>query len=104
MTVGGGIGCRGGAYISAGPVYSLGGLDRVCFDGEGGGDPAAEGEKRTRLSESGDADLNELFVGDEDFASREWLLLSLPLRVRLVASCASFCTSDPEAVDSCRQS
>ena len=104
MTVGGGIGCGGGAYISAGPVYSLGGLERVCFDGEGGGDPAAEGEKWTRLSESGDADLNELFVGDEDLASRERLLLSLPLRVRLLASCTTFSPAGPETADSCRQS
>lgn len=53
-----------------GPAYSFGGLERSCFEGEGGGDPEVEGEKWTRLSESGDADLKELLVGVDSLRSR----------------------------------
>ena len=51
-----------GAYILSGPLYALGG--ELDFVGEGGRSSVV-GEKWTLLSESGDPDFNELFLGDD---------------------------------------
>lgn len=49
-------------YILSGPLYDLGG--ELDFAGEGGRSRVV-GEKRTLLSESGDPDFKELFLGGE---------------------------------------